>query len=134
LKYLGRYARNGAATLKTATTLQQGDIVKAREMFEFSLQRFHKEENVIGVVFTIEGIASLHLNQGQPERATCLISWTDFLREKIGNRRPPIEQEVVNQIITTCLEKLGKAVFSESYEEGKKMSLEAAITKALASI
>jgi tetratricopeptide (TPR) repeat protein len=113
------------------TLLQQGDFVKAREKFEMSLQKFHKEDNVIGVVYTLEGFASLHLNQGQPERASRLIGWTDFMRNKIGSHRPPIEQADIDKWIEACLAQLGEVAFSDTYEEGKKMSVEEAVEYAL---
>jgi tetratricopeptide (TPR) repeat protein len=111
--------------------LRQGDIVKARETFEMCLQRFQKDGSVIGIVYTIEGLASLHLYQGQPERTARLIGWTDFMREKLGNHRPPVEQGDVDKTITACLAKMGEVAFSDAYDEGKEMSLEVAVEYAL---
>jgi|WetSurMetagenome_2_1015567.scaffolds.fasta_scaffold132093_2 hypothetical protein len=53
------------------------------------------------------------------------------MRKKLGNPRSPVEQGDVDQTITACLEKMGEAVFSDAYEEGKKMSLEEAISYAV---
>jgi predicted ATPase len=111
--------------------LRQGDIVKAKETFESSLQLFQRDGGVIGLVFTIEGLACLYLKQGQPERATHLISWTDAMRERLGNPRPPVEQDDVNRIITASLAQIGEVAFSDAYDEGKKMSLEEAVAYAL---
>jgi tetratricopeptide (TPR) repeat protein len=113
------------------TLLHQGDFVKAREKFEMILRKFHEDDNVLGVVYTLEGFASLHLNQGQPERSTRLIGWTDFMRDKMGSHRPPIEQADIDKWIAACLGLIGEIVFSDAYDEGKKMSVEEAIEYAL---
>jgi predicted ATPase len=113
------------------TLLQEGEIAKAREKFEMILQKFHQDDNVIGVVYTLEGFASLHLNQGQPERASRLIGWTDFMRDEIGSHRPPIEQADIDKWIAACLALIGENVFSDAYDDGKKMSTEEAVTYAL---
>ncbi len=100
-------------------------------MFERGIYQFQKEENVIGVVYTIEGIISLHLNQGRPEHATRLVAWADAIRDKIGNHRPHIEQVDVDKVITTCLAEMGESAFSDACDEGKKMSLDEAVAYAL---
>jgi non-specific serine/threonine protein kinase len=110
------------------TFLRQGDLVKARATFEICLQQF---EELIGVIYTIEGLATLHLNQGQPERAARLFAWANATREKIANDRPPIEQADVDKEIKTCLTKIGETAFSAAYEEGRKMTTEEAIACAL---
>ena len=113
------------------TFLRQGNFVKARETFEMTLRKFQKDHFVIGIIYTLEGLAGLHLNQEQPDCAARLIGWADFMREKIGNSRPPIEQRDVDKIITDCLEQMGEVAFSDAYDEGKEMALEVAITYAL---
>ena len=96
-----------------------------------TLRKFQKDHFVIGIIYTLEGLAGLHLNQEQPDCAARLIGWADFMREKIGNHRPPVEQGDVNKIMATCRTKMGQIAFSDAYEVGKKMSLEVAITYAL---
>jgi tetratricopeptide (TPR) repeat protein len=110
------------------TLLRQGDLVHAREIFEICLQQF---QELIGVVYTIEGLAALHLNQGQAERAVQLFAWADAMREKLGDHRPPVEQTDIDKDITVCLSRMGEAAFSAAYDEGKKMSLEEAVAYAL---
>ena len=45
--------------------------------------------------------------------------------------RPPLEQVDVNKIIAVCVEKMGKAAFTEVYDEGQKMTLDEAVAYAL---
>ena len=47
--------------------------------------------------FVIERVASLNVNQGQPERAARLFAWADATPEKIGDRRPFVEQASVER-------------------------------------
>jgi non-specific serine/threonine protein kinase len=50
--------------------LRQGDITQAKEKFKFCVQHFQNTENMGGLVFAMEGLASLNINQDQPCRAT----------------------------------------------------------------
>jgi predicted ATPase len=114
--------------------LDEGNYQQARETFRICLQLFRQRgtfDYLIGVVFTIEGLASLHTNQGQLEWATRLFAWADAVREELDNHRPPVEQMDVNKSIQLCLAQLGEEAFSDAYEEGKKMSLDEAIVYAL---
>ncbi len=43
--------------------LREGDMVQAKEMFSLAIQQFQKVNNLIGTVFSIEGLASLNVNQ-----------------------------------------------------------------------
>ena len=38
-------------------------------MFRVCIQQFQKADNTIALVFAMEGLASLNVNQGQAERA-----------------------------------------------------------------
>jgi predicted ATPase/DNA-binding XRE family transcriptional regulator len=112
--------------------LREGNIAQAREIFEITIQEFQKDEVLlIGVIYTIEGLASLHVNQGDAERAARLIAWADARREELGNKRPPVEQEDVDKDIAACLARIGESAFSDLYEEGRKMTIDEAIVYAL---
>jgi hypothetical protein len=111
--------------------LKKGDIAQARRQFKISIQSFQGINNTIGVVYAIEGVASLHCEQNQPESAARLIGWADAMREKIGDPRPPSEQADVDKDIVACLAKVGEVAFSNEYDPGKNMTLDAAVTLAL---
>ncbi len=123
--------------LMAYTFAAEGKYQQARKNFEICLRQFGQKDGfdfLTGVVFTIEGLASMHGKTGQLERATRLFAWSDAMREKLNNHRPPIEQADVDIDITTCLAKMGEAAFSDANDEGKKMSLEAAAAYALEEI
>ena len=68
---------------------------------------------------------------GKTEMAGQLIGWSDALRERIGDPRPPLEQADVDKIIAACVTKVGEAAFSDAYDEGQKMSLDEAVAYVL---
>jgi predicted ATPase/DNA-binding XRE family transcriptional regulator len=112
-------------------TLHQDDLIKTRDIFSETVRDFFHDKNVDGVVFTLEGIASLSIAVGKPEIAAQLIGWADAKREQISDARPQIEQQNVDKIIAACLAKMGKVAFSDAYEKGQAMTLDEAVSYAL---
>ena len=111
--------------------LRQGDVTEAKELFEFCVQQFQKANNTIGLVYAIEGLASLHLNQQQAEQATRIFAWTDVIRENIGYHRPPVERASVERDLAVIQSQLDIADFAKLSAEGRAMTLEQAISLAL---
>jgi tetratricopeptide (TPR) repeat protein len=109
----------------------QGDIQKACEMFEVSIQRTYKAGLTIALVFAIEGLASLYVNQKQLERAVRLFAWADAMREKIGDQRPPVEQKSVERDMAVIRSKLSDSEFENLSTNGRTMSVEQAVALAL---
>jgi tetratricopeptide (TPR) repeat protein len=110
--------------------LRQGDVVPARETFEISLQQFEKAGYINGLIFTIEGLARWHVNQGQPEHATKLFAWADIMREKMDDDRPPIEQNSVERDLTIIRSHLDDIAFERAYQTGCTMTMEQVIALA----
>jgi hypothetical protein len=111
--------------------LRQGDIRQARVTFEIGLQQFQKEDSVSGLVYIIEGLASLLVNQGYPKRAVHLFAWADAMREKPGDHRLSIEQADVERDLAIIHSKLNDPEFAKFSTEGRAMTLAQAITLAL---
>jgi hypothetical protein len=76
-------------------------------------------------------LASLNVNQNQPERATQFFAWADTMREKIGDVRPPIEQASVDKDLAIIHSKIDDAEFTRLSAEGRTMTVEQAIALAL---
>jgi tetratricopeptide (TPR) repeat protein len=110
--------------------LRQGDIQRAREMFENGIRGMQKADLVIGLVFAVEGLASLNVKQEQYERAARLFAWADSMRDKIGDHRPPVEQASVEKDLAVIRANLIEAEFSKLAEEGSTMSMEQALALA----
>ena len=111
--------------------LREGNLVPAREMFSLSIQQFQEANNLIGIVYAVEGVASLLVNQGQIERAARLFAWADARREEIGDRRPFIEQASVDKDLAVIRATLTEAEFANFSAEGSTMTTEQAIALAL---
>jgi predicted ATPase/DNA-binding SARP family transcriptional activator len=111
--------------------LRMGEIVQAQQTFIKSLHQFKEVGGVIGVVYTLEGLASLAVKEAQAERAVCLFAWADKTRKSIKDPRPPVEQEDVERDIVTVLEMIGDEAYATAYAEGETMTMEQAISCAL---
>jgi len=109
----------------------EGNLIEAGIIFAETAREFFNDKSEIGVVFTLEGMAGLFIAVGKPERAAQLIGWSDATRKKIGDLRPPLEQADVDKLIADCITKMGKAAFSDTYEEGNKLTLDEAVEYAL---
>ena len=111
--------------------LRQGNFQRARALFEDSIRQTQKADLVIATVYAIEGLASLNVQQGQPERAARLFAWAEAMREKIGDQRPPVEQDSVDGDLAIIHSELNDPDFERLSAEGKTMTVDEAIALAL---
>jgi predicted ATPase/DNA-binding SARP family transcriptional activator len=111
--------------------LREGNLTEAQRLFAESARDFQKNKQDRGIVFALEGMASLYVAIKKPDFAARLIGWADATREKIDDTRPTVEQADVDKLIAACLAKMGEVAFSDAYDEGQKMSLDEAIAYAL---
>jgi tetratricopeptide (TPR) repeat protein len=109
----------------------RGKIDEAREIFARTARDFFDDKSEIGVVFTLEGMASLFVEVGKAEIAAKLIGWADVTRKQIDDTRSHLEQMSVEKIISACIGKMGEVAFSDAYDEGQKITLEEAVSYAL---
>ena len=112
-------------------TLRQGEIMQAQSMFKNVLRHFQDTNNIGGMVFTIEGFASLYVSRRQTERAAQLFAWADAMREKIGDHRPPVEQNSVERDLAVIHSQLDDAKFETLSTNGRTITVEQAIVLAL---
>jgi hypothetical protein len=113
------------------TKLRQGQIAHAIDWFILSAKGFEKASNIIGIVYTVEGLASLYVSEAQYERATRLFAWADAMREQIGDHRPPVEQASVERELVAIRSKLNEADVVRVSTKGSTMTTEQAIALAL---
>ncbi len=111
--------------------LRQGDQARARSLFTEAQQGFKEGGLKIGVVYALEGSASLAVLQNQPELAVRLFAWTDSMREAVGDIRPPVEQADVDLDLATIHAQLDEVVFARANVAGQAMSMEEAVALAL---
>ncbi|MGE5641916.1 MAG: ATP-binding protein, partial [Byssovorax cruenta] len=110
--------------------LREGNIVMAKETFRLSIQQFQKANRLDGVIFAIEGVASLNVNQEHFERAARFFTWADAMREKISDQRPPNEQQWVERDMAVIYSHLDAVEFEKLSAEGRSMTVEQVIALA----
>ena len=124
-EYLWTQARSGHLALR------MGNIQKAREIFTKTAQEFQKIGEMIGVIFTMEGMAGVLAATGSSKNAARLIGWADAKRKEINNYRPFREQREVDKGIAACISRMGEAAFADAYDEGQGMPLDEAVALAV---
>ena len=113
------------------TVLRQGDVQQARLMFEESIHQTREAGLTIALVFSIEGLASLSVNQNEPKRAAKLFAWAGAMRVQIGDKRPSIEQNSVDRDLVVIHAGIDDIEYARLSAEGCSMTVEEAIKLAL---
>ncbi len=111
--------------------LRQGDWIRARGVFVECQQGFKAVGAEIGVVYSLEGLASLSAAQSQPERAVRLFAWADAVRETINNPRPAIEQAEVDRDFASIRTQLAEAAIEAARAMGRALTMEQAMAEAM---
>ena len=111
--------------------LRQGDLQKARQQFESGIRGMQKADLVIGIVFAVEGLASLHTSQRQMERAGQLFAWANSMRTEMRDPRPPVEQASVERDLAVIQSHLNASGLARLSSEGQSLTVEEAIALAL---
>ena len=108
-----------------------GENENARNYYREALMPYLKGNTRIGVIFTLEGLASLAVSECRWEKALKLISWATQLRENIGELRPPVEQAAVDRELTVIHKELADTAIVGLAAEGCTMTMEQAVALAL---
>lgn len=111
--------------------LGAGDLSEARSIFTKTAHSFRKDQNTIGVVYMLEGMASIYIALRKPGLAAQLIGWADATRERIINERPYLEQADVDKNIAAIMSKIGSSAFEVAYDDGRGLTLDEAMELAL---
>ncbi len=107
--------------------LQLGELAEAERHFAESLRRFAESDQQSGVIYAVEGFASLSARRGEWERTARLYAWADATRGRIGDPRPPVEQSDVGENLRQTRENLSMQAFQQASADGKTGSLEKAM-------
>ena len=125
---------NWALTRLAYIALRVNETVHARQLFELCLKDFINGENTIGIIYVLEGFASMAVAQNQPAYAAQLFAWADAIREKIGNTRPPTEQADVDRDLATIHIQLDEATIDAAQAAGRAMRVDEAVAYALQTV
>jgi predicted ATPase len=130
-KYGDHFQYNWARVFLAYVVLRQGKLQQAREMFADNIRSFQKAGFMIALIFAVEGLASLNVDQGLCERALRLYVWADTMRDQIGDHRPPVEKASVERDLDIIHTQLDDSAVEIAYKTGRSMTLEQAIELAL---
>ena len=108
-----------------------GEVETARLYYQEALIPYRKGNSRVGVIFTIEGFASLATSERQWDRAIRLFSWASKLRQESGELRPPVEQASVDGDLAATRDHLTGAEFTSLAAAGSIMTMDQAIALAL---
>ncbi|HXQ36007.1 MAG TPA: tetratricopeptide repeat protein, partial [Anaerolineales bacterium] len=114
---------------KAYVVLRQGYIQKACALFKDNIT--NQAGLTITLVYNIEGLASLYVHEHQFARAVRLFAWTNAMREKLGDPRPPVEQASVERDLAFIRSKVDEGEFENFSAKGRTMTVEQAIDFAL---
>ena len=115
--------------------LRRHECSRSLDYFRESLHAFGETgiNAGAGIIYTLEGFASLAVCQGEPERARRLFAWADAERRAWQNLRPPNEQEEVERDMVAIREMVDEESLAAAVAEGQAMTAEAALAYALKS-
>jgi predicted ATPase/class 3 adenylate cyclase len=111
--------------------LREGDWKRALARLGESLEVRQEIGDKGGSAWCIERLAEVAQAQGNPEKAVRLLSAAGALRISIGSVIDPADQPDYQNRRAALREKLGQEQFAALWEEGRKLTLEQAITYAL---
>jgi non-specific serine/threonine protein kinase len=111
-----------------------GDYERAESLIKEALTLFWQTTRQRQqIAFCLAALAGPVVAQGDTERAARLLAASEAVLEALGLRRHAGDQFEVERYIVTVREQLDKATFEAAWAEGRAMSLEQAVSYALAS-
>jgi tetratricopeptide (TPR) repeat protein len=127
LPYPAAWARARLGYLYT----RLGDVDQARSFLRKALTSFHKGGAKISIIFTLEGLASLAVAEGQWERAVLLYACATEQRNAMSEPRPPVEAAAVERDLAHLRDALDDASYRDQFAAGRGLTLEEAVARAL---
>jgi predicted ATPase len=112
----------GRARLAQAA-LREGNVAEAHQILVEPIENFHTSVNKNGLTFALDQMASLYVTINKHEAAARLIGWSDATRQEIGDPRPRIEQDKLDQDIAAIKGKIGAAAYETAYTAGQDLTL-----------
>jgi predicted ATPase len=111
--------------------LQQGDAARAAAHFVESLALAREVGGGRMLVRALDGVAGLAHRRGRPASAARLLGAAGALRASLGSMRSLLPLFVDGDLPDTVRRALGEDAFAAAYEEGRALSLDAAVALAL---
>lgn len=110
----------------------QGDYRLALDRYRESLVLLRTFGTKGYIAWCFEGMATAAYAVGQPEQAAQLCAVAERLRAEARSPRPPVEQQHYDQTVAAAHTALGDRRFEQAWANGQVLSLEEALSCALA--
>lgn len=114
-----------------AVAATQGDYPAAHSHFEESLSHYWELGDRAGMAFSLEEWAIMEAAEGLPERAARLWGAAEALRAATGSPIPPVRRDRHDREVAGVLEQLGETGFSAAWEEGRRVTVQEAVSYVL---
>ncbi|MFN8496798.1 MAG: tetratricopeptide repeat protein [Anaerolineae bacterium] len=112
-----------------ALGLGEADLARAR--FTEALTLFHRYGDTAGVAWCLAGLAGAAALAQKPKRAARLWAASESVRQTIGARPAPAARVTRERLTAAARDELGEREFDAAAEEGRAMTLAAAVACAL---
>jgi tetratricopeptide (TPR) repeat protein len=109
---------------------EQGDYAAARAHYAESLAIRVRLGYKAGILRDLAGLVAVAVEQGQHERAACLMGVAGALREAMGASRPPVVRAEHDRTVAIIRTALGDEAFAAAWAEGRAMPLEQVVAYA----
>jgi predicted ATPase/DNA-binding SARP family transcriptional activator/Tfp pilus assembly protein PilF len=114
-----------------AAARARGDLARARRLWEESLCIRRELPDIQGIAQSLEAAAILERLEGRFVEAARFCGAADAVRESIRAVRPPIDQREIDAAMQDVRSALGDADFTAKLAEGRALTWEQAVEKAL---
>ena len=108
----------------------QGDLGKALELFQASLDRYQRLGALSGMLDCFEAVAEVMDRQTQDEAIVRLLGAASALRVQTGIPLAPVDQGMVRQLEGELRAQVGAARFATLWAEGEAMTFDEAVALA----
>jgi tetratricopeptide (TPR) repeat protein len=110
----------------------QGDMAGASAYYRESLHLWDQLKDRWNITATLDGMASLAIAAGQPDRAARLLGAAAGLRDAAGAALPANERADHERHVAAVRDMLGEEVLGEIWATGHSLTLDNAVAEALA--
>jgi hypothetical protein len=111
--------------------LLEGDYTTANRLLRQALEAQREEEELWVINYTLDSLAGIAANQGDPKRALRLAGASEALRSSMGIIHSPVARAWVDEILKPAWQALEPETANETWAEGLAMTWEHAVSYAL---
>ncbi len=110
-----------------------GEPVRAQQLHREALAIYHRDQNLEGIVWSLEQLGVVEAMHGEGGHAVRLLGAASTARERLERPRDRWDQEDWETAMASVREKLGEEVFVILWAEGYAWTLDEAVEQALKS-